>query len=213
MNPIRVLIVDDHPMVRRGLRSLLSEYSDIEVVGDLADATSTLESFATLQPDVILMDIKLPGMDGITVAHRLLQIAPQTKIIHLTAYEDNEYLQSAFRAGAHAYLLKSAPHEIVIDTIRRVYQGEHLISLNLMDQVLRQFSDLANAQARQDAGLSAEDIKALQLMAKGATNDEIAEAMFWSERSVRRKIEEINAKLTARNRTQAVAEAIKRGLI
>ena len=213
MNPIRVLIVDDHPMVRRGLRSLLSEYSDIEVVGDLADGTSTLESFATLRPDVILMDIKLPGMDGITVAHRLQQIAPETKIIHLTAYEDNEYLQNAFRAGAYAYLLKSASHEIVIDTVRRVYRGEHLISPNLMDQLLRQFRDMANVQARQDVGLSAEDIKALQLMAHGATNDEVAEAMFWSERTVRRKIEEISAKLEARNRTQAVAEAIKRGLI
>jgi DNA-binding NarL/FixJ family response regulator len=213
MNPIRVIIVDDHPMLRRGLRNLLSEYPDMQVVGDFADGETTLESVAALQPDVILLDIKLPGMDGVTVSQQIQQIMPEAKIIHLTAYQDDEFLQSAFRTGAYAYLLKSAPYEVVIDTVRRVYHGEHLLSPALMDQVLRQFKNLAQAQARQETGLSEEDLKVLQLIAKGATNEEIAEAMYWSDRTARRKIEEISAKLDARNRTQAVAEAIKRRLI
>lgn len=213
MAPIRIVIVDDHPMVRQGLRSLLSEYADMQVVGEFADGAATLESVATLEPDVILIDIKLPGMDGITVSQRAQQIVPRAKIIHLTAYEDDEYLQSAFRAGAFGYLLKSAPHEIVVDTIRRVCRGEHLLSPSLMDQVLRQFKNLAQMQAQQEANLSEEDVQVLRLVAQGATNDEIAAAMFWSERTVRRKTEEIIVKLGARNRTQAVAEAIKRGWI
>ena len=213
MNPIRVVIVDDHPMVRQGLRSLLSEYSDMLVIGEFADGATTLDAAAALQPDVILMDIKLPGMDGIALSQRIQQIVPQAKIIHLTAYEDDEYLLSAFRAGAFAYLLKSAPHEIVVDTIRRVYRGEHLLSPTLMDQVLRQFKNLAQMQAHQNAKLTEEDVRVLRLVAQGATNEEIAAAMFWSERTVRRKTDEIIAKLAARNRTQAVAEAIKRGWI
>lgn len=213
MNPIRVIIVDDHPMIRRGLRSLLSEYSDMQIVGDFVDGETALESIVALQPDVILMDIKLPGMDGVAVSQQIQQIMPEAKIIHLTAYQDDEFLQSALRTGAYAYLLKSAPHEVVIDAVRRVYRGEHLLSPGLLDQVLRQFRNLAQTKALQENSLSEEDLKVLQLVAKGATNEEIAEVMYWSERTARRKIEEISAKMNARNRTQAVAEAIKRKLI
>ena len=213
MTPIRVLIVDDHPMVRRGLRSLLSSYPDIEVAGDFADGVAVLECAANLKPDVILMDIKMPGLDGVAVAQRLRHVVPEAKIIHLTAYEDAEYLQSAFRAGAYANLLKSVSDETVVDTEPRDHAREHLLSPTLIDQVLQQFQTLAQLQARSGAGLSEKDVQLLKLISEGATNEEIAKAMYWSARTVKRRVEEISAKLEARNRTQAVTEAIKRGLI
>jgi two-component system, NarL family, response regulator DevR len=199
--------------VRRGLRSLLSAYPDIEVVGDFEDGASTLQTAPALLPDVILMDIKMPGMDGVAVAHQLQQIAPKAKVIHLTAYEDDEYLQSAFRAGAYAYLLKSASDETVVDAVRRVHAGERVLSPSLMNKVLQQFQNLAQSEARNQAGLDEQDLQVLALVARGATNDDIAKSISWSERTVKRRIEEICEKLGTRNRTQAVAEAMKRGLI
>ncbi len=213
MNPIRVVVVDDHPMVRRGLRSLLSAYPDIEVVGEFEDGAATLKSAPALQPDVILMDIKMPGMDGVALAHQFHQIAPQAKIIHLTAYEDDEYLQSSFRSGAYAYLLKSASDETVVNTVRRVHAGERLLSPSLINKVLEQFQNLAQSEARHQAGLEEQDLQILVLVAQGATNEDIAKTTSWSERTVKRRIEEICEKLGTRNRAQAVAEAIKRGLI
>jgi DNA-binding NarL/FixJ family response regulator len=213
MSPIRVVIVDDHPMVRRGLRSLLSMYSDIAVVADFDNGASTLESASTLLPDVILLDIKLPGMDGVALAKRLGEIVPNAKIIHLTAYEDDEYLQSSFRAGAYAYLLKTASDDTVVDTVRRVHAGERSLSPALINRVLVQFQSLAKSQTLHNVGLDGRDVEVLKLMAQGATNERIAQTLYWSGRTVKRHIEDICERLGTRNRTQAVAEAIKRGLI
>jgi DNA-binding NarL/FixJ family response regulator len=213
MSRIRVILVDDHPMVRRGLRSLLSTYPDIEVVGDFENGAATLEAAPQLLPDVILVDIKLPGMDGVALAKRLGDVLPGAKVIHLTAHEDDEYLQSSFRSGAYAYLLKTASDETVVDTVRRVHAGERLLSPALLDQVLRQFQNLAQSDAQHKAGLDERDIQVLELMAQGATNESIAQALYWSGRTVKRRIEDICEKLGTHNRTQAVAEAIKRGLI
>lgn len=213
MDNIRVLIVDDHPTVRRGLKSLLSSYPDIEVVGEAADGPSALRAAADLSPEIILLDIQLPGLDGIGVAKQLQHAASQAKVIALTAYEDEQYLFSALRAGAYAYLLKSTSDEILVNTIRAVKKGERLLSPSLMDQVLQQFQVLAQDHDRQESGLSEEELKILQLIAQGATNEEIAKQMYWSERTAKRKVEEIIARLNAKNRAQAVAEAIRKGLI
>ncbi len=212
-HPIRVLIVDDHPIVRRGLQSLLSAYPDIEVVGEAVDAAAALQTVQDLDPEVILLDIRMAGVDGIEIASRILRAAPQTKIIVLTAYDNDEYILGAFRAGAHAYLLKNSMDETVVETIRLVHQGQRLLSPSLMDQVLRQFHILAQAHASHLHQLSAEDVRVLTLIANGATNEEIAKATHWSESTVKRKIEEITATLGARNRAQAVAIAVREGLI
>jgi DNA-binding NarL/FixJ family response regulator len=211
--PIRVLIVDDHPMVRRGLRSLLSSYSDIEVVGEAEDGTAALQAATELYPHVILLDIQMFGVDGIEIASRILRNAPQVKIIILTAYDNDEYVLGAFRAGAYAYLLKNSSDETVVETIRLVQQGRRLLSPSLMDQVLRQLHILAQAQASGEHKLSQDEVHVLAQIANGATNEEIAREIHWSERTVKRKIEEIAIKLGARNRAQAVAIAIKEGLI
>jgi two-component system response regulator DevR len=213
MNTIRVLIVDDHPMVRRGLRSLLSSYQDIEVVGEAEDGVAALRAAADLSPEVILLDIRLPGPDGVEVAYQLGHQAPEAKIIILTAFDSDEYVLGALRAGACAYLLKSTSDETVVEAIRLVHQGKRLLSPSLVDKVLRQFQTFATTHARHQSGLSEQELRVLELIAQGATNKEISEEMYWSERTVKRRIEEITAKLEARNRAQAVAAAIKRGLI
>ena len=182
--PIRVLIVDDHPMVRRGLRSLLSSYPDIEVVGEAEDGTAALQAATELYPHVILLDIQMFGVDGIEIASRILRNAPQVKIIILTAYDNEEYILGAFRAGAYAYLLKNSSDETVVETIRLVQQGRRLLSPSLMDQVLRQLHLLAQAHASREHKLSQDEVHVLARIANGATNGEIASRSIGvSERS------------------------------
>jgi DNA-binding NarL/FixJ family response regulator len=211
--PIRVMIVDDHPIVRRGLHSLLCSYPDIKIVGEATDGTAALAMVTDLSPDVMLLDIQMAGVDGIEIAGRILRAAPQIKIIILTAYDNDEYIVGAFRAGAYAYLLKNSLDETVVETIHLVHSGKRLLSLSLMDQLLRQFHVLAQTQAQHQHQLSPDDIQVLTLIANGATNEEIAKETHWSESTVKRKIEEIAATLGARNRAQVVAIAVREGLI
>ncbi|MBI4790528.1 MAG: response regulator transcription factor [Chloroflexi bacterium] len=211
--PIRVLIVDDHPMVRRGLKSLLSSYPDIAVVGDAEDGTAALQAVADLGPHVVLLDIQMFGLGGIEVASRILRAAPQVKIVILTAYDNEEYILGAFRVGCYAYLLKNSSDDIVVETIRLVHQGKRLLSPSLMDQVLRQLHMLAKAQVTREHNLSPDEIHVLARIANGATSEDIAKEIHWSDRTVKRKIEEIAVKLGAHNRAQAVAIAIREGLI
>ncbi len=213
MDTIRVLIVDDHPMVRRGLRSLLSACPDIQVVDEAADGASAVEAAIALSPEIVLLDIQMPGADGVEVARQLARVASAAKIIALTAYDDEKYVSSALRAGVYAYLLKSTSDDKVIEVVRQVHQGKRLLSPALMDQVLRQFQNLAQSQAQHDSGLSDQDIRVIEMIAHGSTNEEIAQETHWSERTVKREIEQIVSKLGARNRAQAVAEAIRRGLV
>ena len=208
-----ILIVDDHPTVRRGLQSLLSSHPDIQVMGEAEDGAAALRLAETLAPDIVLLDIQMPGLDGIGVANQLRRIAPDARIIALTAFEDENYVASALRAGAYAYLLKNTTDESIVDTVRRVHRGERLLSPSLMSGVLREFEGLAQAHAVQESGLTEDELKVLALIAKGETNEEVAQKLYLSERTVMRKVEEILSKMRVKNRTQAVAEAIKRGLI
>lgn len=213
MHAIRILIADDHAMVRRGLRSLLSPYPDLEIVGEAEQGAAALRMAIELKPDIILLDVLMPGPDGIDVAQQIHRETPDARIMILTAYENQEYVMRALRAGAYAYLLKSSADENLVDSIRMVHQGKYLLSPELIDQVMREFQQLAQGVAVAESGLSQEELTVLGLIARGATNEEIAQEMFWSERTVKRKVEEITGKLEARNRAQAVAEAMKRGLI
>ena len=210
---IRVLIVDDHPMVRRGLKSLLSSYPDIEIVGEAGDGLIALDKAVQLAPDIILLDIQMPELDGVEVAQRLRRAAPAAKVIALTAFDNQEYVFNAIQAGVYAYLLKSTSDDTLVEAIRHVHQGKHIVAPSLMDPVLKQFQTLTQVRAQDETGLSKQDLKILALVAQGATNEEIAKETHWSGRTVKREIEQIMATLGARNRAQAVAEAIKRGLL
>lgn len=213
MSSIRVMIVDDHPIVRQGVRGVLANHPDIEVVGEADSAPTLFAIVDSLHPDVILLDIRMPGQSGIEVTQRLKRDYPNIKVIVLTTYDDDEYLFGALRAGAEGYLLKSASQEVLADSIRQVGRGERLLSPNLVGKLMREFKDLAKDKARADTGLTDQELEVLRMIAAGATNKEIAEKLFWSEVTVKRKVQDILEKMGVANRAQAVAEAGKRGLL
>ena len=213
MKRIRILIADDHPIVRKGIRSLLTQYGDLEVAGEAGTGPAVLEQVAQLQPDVVLLDVRMAGANGIEIARQLRREHPETRIIILTTYDDEEYLFGALQVGAQAYLLKDVSLDTLPAAIRAVHQGERLLSPLLVDNVLREFQSLATEKLRRDAGLSNAEQRILQLVAEGATNKEIAEQLFWSEVTVKKKLQEVLEKLNATNRTQAVVKAIRQGLI
>jgi len=213
MNPIRVLIVDDHPVVRQGVRSLLLNHPDIQVIGEAESAATLFASLNGNPPDVILLDVRMPGQNGIEITQRLKRERNNLKVIILTTYEDDEILFGALRAGADGYLLKSASPEVLASSIRSVASGERLMSPALVDKMMRQFQDLATEKVRVDSGLTDQELQVLQSIATGATNKEIADKLFWSEVTVKRKTQDIFGKLGVANRAQAVAEATKRGIL
>lgn len=210
---IRVLIVDDHPVVRQGLQSLLSSFPGILVIGEADGSQGGLEQAALLQPDVVLLDIRMPGMSGIEVTRQLRRQNPTAKILILTAYEDDEYLVQALHAGAHGYLLKSASHETLAEAIRDAHGGRRVLSPSLMDRVLRQFEELGTESEAGAPRLSESELEILRLLSQGATNKEIGDMLSYSEATAKRKVGEILSKLGVQNRAQAVAEAMKRGLM
>ena len=213
MEPIRVFLVDDHLVVREGLRSLLSSFPDMQVVGEADNSLVVPTRVQATQPDVLLLDIRLGNGGGIEVARQLRRDQPAVKIIILTTYDNTEYVEQALAADVHGYLLKSASHQQLAQAIRAVHRGERLLSPPLVSQVLEEFGRLARAQSRQASGLSDQELQVLREIANGATTREIAERMFWSEVTVKRKIQDIIEKLGVVNRAQAIAEAIRHGWI
>jgi two-component system response regulator DevR len=211
--PVRVLVVDDHPVVRHGLLHLLQHERDVEVVGEAGTGADALSRVESLAPDVVLLDIRLPGPDGLEIAAQLRRRYPDVKLIILTAHRDDEYLLGALRAGAHAYLLKQASHETLADAIHRVHAGERLLSPELMSRVLEEFEAMAHERIAQQSELTDDELRILDHLAAGDTTREIAQKLHWSEATVNRRIQEILAKLGVENRTHAVAEAIRRGLV
>ncbi len=209
----RVLIVDDHPVVRQGLRSLLSEYPDIQIVGETEGDSTVLELCAQLRPDVILLDIRLAGSNGLDLARQLRSMASEARVIILTSYDDEIYLREAVQAGVHGYLLKSASAEVLADAIRAVHAGERRISPVLVNQVMQQLEALSRAQVQAASGLSEQELRLLRLIAEGASTLEMVQTLYLSDRTVKRKIRDILTKLGATSRAQAVAEAYRRGLL
>jgi DNA-binding NarL/FixJ family response regulator len=211
---IRVMLVDDHPVVRQGLHGMLASVADIAVVGEAADGASALEQVALLKPDVILMDIRMMGLDGIQTTQKMVALNPDAKIIILTAHDDQEYLLRAFEAGAHGYLLKNIARNDLVASVRAVHHGERTLSPALMSKALTGLSDLARQQRKhQGISLTEHEVQILRLIAQGATNKEIAEAQFWSETTVKRRISTILDKLGAASRSEAVAAAARLGLL
>lgn len=211
--PIRILVVDDHPVVRQGLRSLLSGHPDLQIVAEASHSQEALAAARQESPDVVLLDIRLPGVTGVEVARQLQRDFPEMRLIMLTSYDDDEYLIGAMQAGAQAYLLKSVSDETLVWTIRAVYRGERLISPELLDRMLRQFAQVRYHQIQQEAGLSDQDLQVLQRVVAGASNDQIARELGWSKASIKRKVQHIFDQLGVMTRTQAAAEAVRRGLV
>jgi DNA-binding NarL/FixJ family response regulator len=211
--PIHLLIVDDHPVVRHGLRSLLAEHADIEIVGEAANAAELFPLLTHTSVDLILLDIRLEGQSGIEIARRVRHTYPDLKIIILTTYDDESYLHQAMEIGVHGFLLKSASHETLPDSIQAVMQGEKLLSPALVTRVIGDYQRLLQEESLREAGLAAEDVQILAAIATGEGNREIAARFFVSEATIKRRIQEIIEKMGASNRSQAIAEAVRKGWI
>ena len=209
MDTIRILLVDDHQVVREGLRRMLELEADMEVVGEAAEAKEVHTQAELLSPDVILMDIKMPGVDGIELTRQLREKQPSCNIIMLTLYD--EYLTQAIEAGAVGYLLKDVRREELIRAIRAVHQGRSPINLSLSRDRLAELA--ASAESKQRAYLSERELAILRLIADGVATREIANQLFLSQSSVKRGVRLIFEKLGVRNRSEAVSEAYKRKLI
>jgi NarL family two-component system response regulator LiaR len=210
---ISVLLVDDHPVVIEGLRKLLEVAGDIDVTGAANDASSALKQAKLLKPDVILLDLRMPGATGIQATRRLREQEFPGAIIVLTSYGDQAYVAQALEAGADGYLLKSTPSDELIQSIRMASRGRRQLSPELLDGILEEFGDLAREKTVRDSDLSEEDREILRRASKGATNREIGIAMDRSEIAIKKRLQSIFQKLGAVDRAHAVAEALRRGLI
>lgn len=210
---ISVLLVDDHPVVIEGLRKLLGTDSDLSVTGEAHNAADAIDLASTLRPDVILLDLRMPGATGIQATRRLRDREFGGAIIVLTSYGDQAYVREALEAGADGYLLKSTPSEELISSIHAAARGRRALSPELLDGVLNDFTGLAREKTQRDADLTEDDLEILSRASQGATNREIALAMSRSEIAIKKRLQIIFNKLGAVDRAQAVAAAIRRGLI
>lgn len=213
MTKIRVLIADDHPVVRRGLHSILTNMDDIDVIGEAEDSSQALAQTSKLKPDVVILDIRMPGSSGMRIIPTLKQVHSNVKILMLTSYDTDEHLFGSLNLGAHGFLLKGVAHEEIAEAIRRVYKGERQLSSPLVGRVLDEFETYSKRVTLHKIGLSSSHIEILQLIAEGYTNRKIASELHWSEITVKRKISEILTQLNVTTRAQAVSEAMKKGLI
>jgi DNA-binding NarL/FixJ family response regulator len=211
---IRVLIVDDHEVVRKGLYAALSEEKDFVVVGEADNGHTALVRTQELQPDIVLLDIFLGTTNGLDIVQQLQRASPTSRIAVLTGLTDEELLLQAMRIGVCGYLQKSLPLAELLSALRAIHRGERVIGeQRAITQVLSEFHRLTREQSRTRSGLSELEIELVRLAAQGCSNREIAARQFWSEVTVKRKMQDIYRKLQVTDRAQAVAEAIRTGLI
>ena len=210
MKPIRVLLVDDHQVVREGLRRMLELEKDMEVVGEAACGEDALALEQQLSPDIILMDVKMPGMGGIEAIRQLKARESAAHVIVLTVYED-KYLAQTAEAGAVGYLLKGVSREDLAEAIRSAHQGQSPLAPSLTRALFTQYGVLSKAS--HDSVLTRRQIEILRMIASGATNKEIASKLFISPATVKRETNAIFAALNVSDRAQAVSEGYKLNLL
>ena len=212
MTTVRLLLADDHRMFRQGLREMIERKTDWEVVGEAANGREALELVERLRPDIVLLDIQMPELNGVAVAQQLAQSHPQVKIIMLTMYREDQHLVEAIQAGARAYLLKDADAQELISIVGRVQRGESALDPALTARVFDALRRLSTKEAENEQ-LTEREREILQLVARGLENRAIAARLHLSEKTVGNRLSEIFQKLGVTNRTQAALIARERGLI
>lgn len=211
---IRVIVVDDQDLVRAGLRMILQAEPDITVVGDAADGQAAIEMVAALDPDVVLMDVRMPRMSGLEATRRLTELGSRARVLVLTTFDLDEYVFEALRGGAAGFLLKTSPAEQLITGIRAVAAGDGLLAPSVTRRLIEQFARQPAIPDTQAVGtLTAREIEVLTLVARGMNNSEIAASLHVEASTVKSHVANILAKLGLRDRTQAVVLAYESGLI
>ena len=219
MSNINVLIVDDHPLLRQGLSRLLELEGGINVVGQASNGIEALRLMDQLEPDVLLLDINMPGMNGIEVAKTVREKHPHTEVLVLTIHDNQSYVNEMIRVGAKGYLLKDAEPREVVHAIKKVATGETVYFTQLMERVMEryhhmemQYGRLQSAAAIQDLELTNRELEILQYICEGLSNKEIANALFISEKTVKNHITSLLRKLEVEDRTQAAVFAVSHGI-
>ena len=216
---IRVLVADDHPVVREGLSAIVDVEDDITVVGQAWDGAEALRQARQLRPDVVLMDLKMPNVDGVEAIERIRAELPDTHVLVLTTYADEEYIMAGIRAGARGYLLKDASPDELVRAIRLVARGESLLQPTVAARVMDKLGEMMTAggtpppESPPGIRLTAREQEVLRLLAGGARTRDVAEALFISERTVKTHVANAMQKLGANTRAEAVARAIQLGLL
>jgi len=209
---IRILIADDHPVVREGLATMLSREKNIEVVGEAENGVEAIKKARELGPDIILMDLRMPEVNGVEAMNQIKDTHPNINFIVLTTYDNDEYIFQGIEAGARAYLLKDSPREELFKAIEAVYRGESLIEPAIAGKVLDRLVKLSRQDSPQ-VELSNREIEVLDLIARGTANKLIATSLNISESTVKTHIQSIFQKLDANDRTEAVTKALSKGII
>jgi DNA-binding NarL/FixJ family response regulator len=203
-SPIRILVVDDHPVVRQGVVGLVGGQPDMSIVGQAANGREAIQQFRVHRPDIVLMDLQMPEMNGLDALMAIRDEAPEARIVVLTTYSGDAQVLRAIKAGARAYLLKSALHRELLETIRAVHVGKKSMSAEVSYEL---------AEHATDDALTPAEIRVLRLIAQGNANKEIAEQLSVSEETVKGQVRNILSKLGAKDRTHAAMIGLKRGII
>lgn len=215
MSKIKVLIADDHAIVREGIRMILAAHGDIEVVGEAADGLEAIEQVRKLTPDVVLMDIAMPGLGGLEATLEIVKICPQCRILVLTQYDDREYIYRFLKAGAAGYVLKKTVGSDLVSAIQAVSQGKSFIDPSVADKVIKGFieqPEAAGEEALYDR-LGDREKQVLKLIAEGYTTQQIADMLSLSIKTVMTHRTNIMEKLGFHNRTELIKYAIRKGLV
>lgn len=208
---IRLLIVDDHPLIRQGLRMVLSTEPWLEIVGEAGDGREAIEAARQVEPDVILMDLNMPRMDGIAAINKIKPELPQTQILVLTSFSEKGHVFPAIKAGASGYVLKDIPTEELLEAIRDVHEGRSSLHPAIARKLMEEVAQPAELPPVEEP-LTERELDVLKLVAQGLTNREVAEQLVLSENTVSTHVRKILAKLHLANRTQAALYALRTGI-
>ncbi|MBE0409117.1 MAG: response regulator transcription factor [Anaerolineales bacterium] len=210
---ISIIMVDDHAVVRQGLRAFLQSKADMEVIGEASNGEEAIQLAVDLAPDVALVDLIIPGMDGVEITRRIRSASPRTQVVIFSSFHDDEHIFPALRAGALSYQLKEAPPEVLEEAIRKAARGEAVLHPKVAAQLVHEIQGETRTKVNPFTELSERELEVLNLIAKGSNNHEIADQLVISEKTVKSHVSNILSKLHLADRTQAAVFAWKEGIM